>query len=75
MIKQLLLGIVLPLASCPTTAQTNNSINPSWPVATNDAKPGTRWWWMGSAVNKEDLKWNINQYAQAGIGTLEITPI
>ena len=76
MIKQLLLGIVLPMTYCPAQAQTNsNSIKPSWPVATNDAKPGTRWWWMGSAVDKENLKWNINQYAQAGIGTLEITPI
>ncbi|MGN0221319.1 MAG: glycosyl hydrolase [Prevotella sp.] len=76
MIKQLVLGIVLPLTYCPANAQPEgNSIKPSWPAATNDAKPGTRWWWMGSAVNKEDLKWNIRQYAQAGIGTLEITPI
>ena len=74
MIKQLLLGMVLPLACCATNAQTN-SIKPSWPVATNDTKPGTRWWWMGSAVTKEGLKWNIEQYSKAGIGTLEITPI
>ena len=47
----------------------------SWPVAKPEAKPGARWWWMGSAVNQEDLKWNMREYSKAGIGALEITPI
>jgi 2-keto-3-deoxy-6-phosphogluconate aldolase len=40
-----------------------------------EAKPATRWWWMGSAVDKENLTRNIKSYAEAGMGTLEITPI
>jgi hypothetical protein len=47
----------------------------SWPEARPEAKPGARWWWLGSAVNKQDLQWNMQQYSQAGIGSLEITPI
>lgn len=47
----------------------------SWPVAKPEAKPGARWWWMGSAVNQEDLRWNMREYSKAGIGALEITPI
>lgn len=47
----------------------------SWPVITSEMKPGTRWWWMGSAVDSADLNYNINAYARAGIGTVEITPI
>ena len=47
----------------------------SWPSPRQEAKPGTRWWWMGSAVNKNDLRWNLTEYAHAGIGTVEITPL
>lgn len=46
-----------------------------WPEVTKEMKPGARWWWMGSAVDAASLQWNIGQYAQTGIGTLEITPI
>jgi Tol biopolymer transport system component len=46
-----------------------------WPVITQTAKPWTRWWWMGSAVNKEDLTANMEKYQAAGLGGLEITPI
>jgi len=47
----------------------------SWPSITQTMKPWTRWWWMGSAVNKKDLTWNLEQYAKAGLGGVEITPI
>ena len=47
----------------------------SWPTPRPEAKPGTRWWWLGSAVNKVDLEWNMQQYADHGIGAVEITPI
>src|SRR5438093_1434485 len=26
-----------------------------WPETTSEAKPWTRWWWMGSAVDSENL--------------------
>lgn len=40
-----------------------------------EAKPFARWWWMGSAVDKENLNYLIPEYGKAGIGGLEITPI
>ena len=46
-----------------------------WPVANPEAKPGARWWWLGSAVDKENLQWNMREYAKHGIGALEITPL
>lgn len=46
-----------------------------WPAVTNTNKPWTRWWWEGSAVNKKDLTWNLEQYQKAGLGGVEITPI
>jgi hypothetical protein len=46
-----------------------------WPSVNNTTKPWTRWWWEGSAVNKKDLTWNLEQYNKAGLGGVEITPI
>ena len=46
-----------------------------FPTPTQEAKPGVRWWWLGSAVDKENLKWNLDEYAKTGIGAVEITPI
>ncbi len=47
----------------------------NWPAPLPEAKPGARWWWLGSAVNNADLQWNMEEYARTGIGALEITPI
>lgn len=47
----------------------------SWPTPALEAKPGARWWWLGSAVNEQDLRWNMQEYSEAGIGALEITPL
>jgi len=46
-----------------------------WPTPTLEARPGARWWWLGSAVDKNGIEKNMRQYAAAGIGALEITPI
>ncbi|MFT3844928.1 MAG: glycosyl hydrolase [Lacibacter sp.] len=63
----ILLGIVF--TSVIADAQIN------WPAVSNVSKPWTRWWWEGSAVNKTDLTWNLQQYQKAGLGGVEITPI
>jgi hypothetical protein len=47
----------------------------SWPAISQTNKPWARWWWEGSAVNKKDLSWNLEQYQKAGLGGLEVTPI
>ena len=48
---------------------------PAWPEASTVAKPGARWWWLGSAVDSVNLSENMADYARTGLGTLEITPI
>ncbi|QDH78932.1 glycoside hydrolase [Echinicola soli] len=47
----------------------------SWPAITNQSKPWTRWWWMGNAVDKENLNYLMHEYADAGLGGVEIAPI
>ena len=48
---------------------------PAWPEVSTVAKPGARWWWLGSAVDSVNLSENMADYARTGLGTLEITPI
>ena len=66
--KKLISVLVLGVFALNTTAQ-------NWPEAKQEAKPGVRWWWLGSAVDKDNLLWNLKQYADHGIGAVEITPI
>lgn len=65
---------ILLLLICITIGTINASPQ-SWPKVSSEALPGVRWWWMGSAVDKKDLKWSLDQYHKAGIGAVEITPI
>ena len=64
-------GLVLFLSFFTTISAANTA----WPEIRTENKPGVRWWWMGSAVDEKNLTWNLEQLAQAGIGSVEITPI
>jgi polygalacturonase len=47
----------------------------SWPEIQQEAKPWTRWWWLGSDVDSTNLTYNLEALSRAGIGGVEITPI
>ena len=47
----------------------------NWPEVRPEARPGSRWWWLGSAVDKDNLNYNLKEYGKAGLGSLEVTPI
>ncbi|MFV0536679.1 MAG: glycosyl hydrolase [Dysgonomonas sp.] len=64
------LSILFSFITLVSTAQ-----NTSWPSVKAEMKPSARWWWMGSAVDKDNLQYNISEYARKGMGGLEITPI
>jgi len=46
-----------------------------WSEPTQTSKPWTRWWWPNNAVDKENIKRELQEFADAGIGGVEITPI
>lgn len=48
---------------------------PQWPEITQENKPWTRWWWMGNAVNDNDLTRQMELLSDANLGGVEITPI
>ena len=46
-----------------------------WPKPTSETRPWTRWWWLGSAVDKPNLSRLMKIYHEAGLGGVEITSI
>lgn len=65
-----------PVAICLLSIALNLSAQTtSWPAVKTEAKPWARWWWLGSAVDKANLTYNLSEYAAKGMGGLEITPI
>ncbi|HEX5106868.1 MAG TPA: glycosyl hydrolase [Vicinamibacterales bacterium] len=44
-------------------------------LATNTRKPWVRWWWPGSAVDRQSLTQQMEELARVGVGGVEITPI
>lgn len=46
-----------------------------WPEITAQTKPWSRWWWLGNSGTKQDFSSEMEKYAKAGLGGLEITPI
>lgn len=65
---------IISLVTLFTVVQ-GNAQSIDWPEVKQEAKPGTRWWWLGSAVDRDNLTYNLDTYAKAGFGAVEITPI
>ena len=64
------------LLSLPSFSQSPASAESlGWPELTKENKPWTRWWWPGSGVDKTSLTRQLEQFAAAGLGGVEITPI
>lgn len=64
------------IVACYVMALTTHvSAQTKWPAITQQSKPWTRWWWMGSAVDEKNLNTSLQQYNQVGLGGVEIVPI
>lgn len=46
-----------------------------WSDFSSQEKPWTRWWWMGNAVDEKNITAQLEAFADAGLGGVEITPI
>ena len=58
--------LLAPLAAADDTV---------WPPVTREAKPWTRWWWLGSGVDAPGLSKQLEDFSKAGLGGVEICPI
>jgi hypothetical protein len=52
-----------------------SSFAAAWPGIKKESRPWTRWWWMGSAVDDKNIGRQLQAYARAGLGGVEIAPI
>jgi len=72
----LLLGIagaVVQAAADPAVPPENALL--AWPPLTRQAKPWAYNWWMGSAVDKENLTRELQRYHDGGLGGIHVIPI
>jgi hypothetical protein len=63
----------LPVAAQQTNMNTTKPL--SWPTISREARPWTRWWWMGSAVDEAEITRHLQLFREAGIGGVEISPL
>ena len=63
-LKLILISFIFSMVSC----QSENN----WPEIGNEQKPWTYWWWMGNAVDKENISWNLKKYQRAGLGGVQL---
>jgi len=70
------MNLILIILACIISfhPQSCDTITAPYPP-TKENKPFLRWWWLGSAVDKDGLTYNLEEFAKAGIGGFEITPI
>jgi hypothetical protein len=47
----------------------------AWPVPVKENRPAVYWWWPGSAVDADNITWNLETLREAGIGGVTVVPI
>ncbi len=67
--------LVLLFSAGLALAEDTSPTDSSWPEISRECRPWTRWWWLGSGVDKENLTRELEAIAAAGFGGVEITPI
>ena len=76
MTHRLLLASLLPLSFLSFSAAARGAPAPlDWPEPVVQNRPGCYWWWMGSAVDRENITWNLETLRAAGMGGVTIVPI
>lgn len=63
-------GGVILISQC--SSDTSSSL---WPEIDKTTKPWTRWWWLGSAVEKTEIRKTLLAFHEAGLGGVEIACI
>ena len=71
----MLLILLFVFVNPEVAAQSRPPAALAWPAIERDARPWTRWWWMGSAVTPATLSAEVRELRAAGFGGVEITAI
>ena len=75
--KTMLFVIILSACLCggAATAEDSAAVPLAWPTITQESRPWSYWWWLGSAVDKKNLTKELTRYRDAGWGGVHIIPI
>ncbi len=68
-------GAISVLLTFPALRPALRAGDLAWPEIGQEQKPWTRWWWLGSAVDRKNLDLQLTAIARDGLGGVEITPI
>jgi hypothetical protein len=63
------------IAGAGLWAATASAAEIEWPPISTQTKPWTRMWWLGNIGTDQDFTSELQKYAQAGLGGIEVTPI
>ncbi|MBN1804335.1 MAG: hypothetical protein JW837_03720 [Sedimentisphaerales bacterium] len=63
------------LALCMIVSSCSQSTSGRWPSIDSQCRPWTYWWWMGSAVDEENITAQLETFHKAGLGGVHIIPI
>lgn len=69
MLQKTILACTLMALTVHASAQTK------WPAINQQTRPWTRWWWMDSAVDEQNISFSLQQYNKIGFGGVEVVPI
>ena len=75
MMNLFLIPFCMGMLSCIDVHARANQGDLGWPEAKVENRPGAYWWWMGSAVEEENITWNLESMRKAGMGGGTIVPI
>lgn len=76
--KLALIALFLLIGLGPAGAQPQSQPKDSalaWPAITKEMRPWAYWWWMGSAVDPQNLAREMQRYHDGGLGGMHIIPI
>ncbi len=74
--SKIITAVIVLLGTTEAAAwQTDAQKSTDWYPVTVENRPFVRWWWLGSAVDREGLTYNLEEFARQGLGGVEITPI
>jgi len=68
-------SLLFGLACLAIGAPRSRADDLAWPPIGQEQKPWTRWWWLGNAVNRENLTRELTDFAAHGLGGVEVTPV
>lgn len=66
-------GVVILSMILPPSSATANDL--AWPAIGREQRPWAYNWWLGSAVDKENLAKELRRHRDAGLGGVHIVPI